>query len=1132
MPTVAELGVDVSIDHLAEAVSDLDRLEERLKQFGSIEADAEANVLTDTAQQGIDDLQMALFDLEQEDISIPVEVPTAEPKASIDDIYRALQELDEKITTEVDLDAGDMQAEIDELKAQLASISDETVEINPDFAAAFARIAELEAALKAIPDEQVTVEVDKDGSAVSATQRLTAVASRAANQVSALAMAILLLGPALVPVLAVATAGIAALGIGLVGAAGGMALFAGVAMANFGGISDALKQIESAQKAYNLAVTDAQRDAALAKLKAAYDSLDEGERKVVAGIDALKSAWGAFAAQFRPQIFQIAGDGLNFIAETIPKLTPLMQGVVGSVQELETRLIAALNGPFWQQFFTTMSQLAGPVMTSFVTSIGNIITGIAGMLQAFSPFAISVSSGFEEMTASFAEWGMNLQNNPGFKSFISYVQANLPNVLGFIKALWQALVQIVVAAAPIGTVVLSALTGFLNLLTAMGNMNPNLLTIVLVLAGIGAALVNLIGPLLTIITMFGIIAGPLSMLTGLGWLLVGAIVAIVAGLIYAYTHFESFRNVVNGVFQAIIGAVQAAIPYIVQGFQALVAGAQVAWQWLSSTFGPAIQVVIDFVVNEFNKFKDWAVQNAPLFIAAFENIKSFISTAFNVIVTVIGAALTVIMAVWNAIWPGLLTVLQGVWTAISGVISGAMEVIRGIIQVIMAVIAGDWGAVWDGLKMILSGVWTAILGILQGAWQAIVGVFQMLGGLLSPIWNAIWSGIVAVVGPPLAIVTSIIQAAWNVITTLFNFFMVGIHIIWNAIWAVLGPPVEAAFQIVSAIVSGVFGIISALFSGFVSIITTLWNGVWSLLAPVVQAAMALISAVISVTLAVISAIWSTVWNAVSTVASTVWTAISSIVGNQIKAVEAVITGTLSLIKSGWDAAWKFMENTINAVWAFIKTYVTGGIDNVKTTISGGVDTIKSLWTNGWKALGDAVSSAAKTILGYVQNMITDMVNAVTGLATRFFNAGASIMESLAKGITSGIKAAKDAVLGAIDIITGPLPGSPAKIGPLSGHGYALLRGQRFSQDLAAGIGAGSDDIRAIVASMSKDISGLLPNTTPFVTATSPAGGINVMVSEGAVKVDVSGGDATAVGDAMSNAGDELADKILIRLKRL
>jgi phage-related minor tail protein len=120
-----------------------------------------------------------------------------------------------------------------------------------------------------------------------------------------------------------------------------------------------------------------------------------------------------------------------------------------------------------------------------------------------------------------------------------------------------------------------------------------------------------------------------------------AIVAIVAGLIYAWKHSETFRDIVTGVWNAIKSAVMA------------------VWNWLSGTLWPGLQAVWNGIVSGVtavaNSFRDkfnaivntaMTVKNAFMFI--FNAIGNYISSAFHSAVGVAKGAINGLIGIVNS----------------------------------------------------------------------------------------------------------------------------------------------------------------------------------------------------------------------------------------------------------------------------------------------------------------------------------------------------------------------------------------------------------------------------------------------------------------------------------------------------
>jgi phage-related protein len=946
------------------------------------------------------------------------------------------------VDIDIDANAGEVQAEIQRLLAQLRRLdaADPDIDVDIDTGGAAAELAKLRAELNAMRDETVNVRVNDKGvrRARTSMEEFRNSSIQASRSVNSIAAAVLGLGTALIPIGAVAAGGIMAL-VGALTAAGiGVGLFGVVAMTVFSETKQALKDLKKSTDAYNAATTDKERDAALEKTKEIMAGLDPATRGMVQAILDFKAAWRSFSMQFQPQIFQIAQEGLKGLATLFPSISPIVKGAADAFLFLERAAIRALQGPFWQSFFTMIGKNVGPIMSDLGLAIGNVIEGFAALVMAFMPMTRSFTGGMVGMTKAFADWAKGLQTNKGFQDFVAYVYEATPKVLALIGSLAMAFVALVQAGAPTGEMLLDMTNGLFEMMAAFQKAHPAAAMFGLALIGILAVSVKLLGPLLSIGKLFMVLGSALMSIgpaiTGLATFLgIGvaaflavavAIAAVVAGLIYAYTHFEGFRNLVNTVASAIAA-------FAVTAYNGIVAGLGAAASWLAATFGPAVSAVVAFVVEQFNRVRDWASQNSATFAAAWEMIKVIITAIWRNTVNEITTVLGILVAIWTTIWPTLSQIVQGAWEIIKGIISGALSIIMGIIQVFAGILAGDWSAIWGGIVLILKGIWQIIAGVVRGGAQAVQALINAFYGVLGATWRLFWAGIV-----------SAAKTAWGLLRAA-----------GSALWAAL----RAIFS------TGQRGI---------------------------QAG--------------VNAFWS--------------------------AVRAVFMAAMNGIRAGLSSFWSTLRGLASSAMSSMRSVIVSGWSAIRSAVSSAMSSIRS-------AISSGMSAAVSAVRGGMNNAI----GAVTGMAGRFFSAGASLMASLGKGILSGVGAAVGAVKGAVGKLTALLPGSPAKTGPLSGQGYALIRGQHLSEDLAAGIasraglvGAASRDI-ADLMTLGLDSGAAFSAITRGVSAVpgqTGAASTTITIAPGAVALTVGDGVSPAEArQAFDGAGDQLADKLLTALRR-
>lgn len=1145
MPTVAELSIEVTVKDQG-AQEDILKLQQMLQRLATEDPDISVRVSAEAAKKEFDRLREEIVWLEGNTVDIQTDLQAKQAMAQLEELQRKMRELD-RSTVGVDVDI--------------------------DTTGALLHLAIFKEELKQLSKERI--KVDEDNSAFKSLNQISAAAQRASGTIRGLTTAIIALSPALVPIGAVGVTGLVALTGAAVAAGAGVGLFAAVAITAFGPVVDVIKKMTAAQLAYDQAVTDKQREAALAKLKALYDSLDPAQQALVKSFMQMRDAWGDFVAKFRPEIFQIATEAMQQMTQFIPLLAPLMENATKAIHNLQTEAFNTFKSPVWQEFFDNLTNGTGPAIESFGRILLNLATGFAGILNAFFPFQSSFLGGLEEMTAKFAIWGTNLENNPGFKKFIAYVKENAPLLKDLLRSIADAFVALVVAAAPIGENLLKIFKKVSDGIALIGEKSSLSLTGILAFAGIAAVFVNMIGPILAVanvidllLPLFALIWSGISAGAGIvasfltGWGEIIAIIGLVVGaFVLAYQHFDKFRAKVDEI----------------------VAKLKEMGQGIMNALKPALDTVIQYFQQEWAKFAQWWQDNSATFNVAWENIKKAAEAALTFIADVILNALNVIQAVWNFIWPGLSDVLSGVWSVITGIISGAFEIIRGIFTVFAGILAGDWDAVWRGLVGILSGVWTAIYGILSGAVQIVWGILQILWGVVKAAWDlivgAFSSGGSAAVGVLTAAfngVVSFFQWIWDGLVSGAQAFvdaivgafqwlydvLVGHSIVpdlvnaiigwWNTLVAflssVMAPVVAALVAAWNAIKAAVETAVQAV----LTVVTTVWNtlvavssAVWNSIVSVVSSAINNVSTVISSVISAISATWSAIWTGISQVAQVVWQAIQSFVQIGIFAVKAIVAATMAAIQGDWSTAWNIISNAASTIWAAIKSVVTNAIQQVQSIIQNTLNTIKSIWTSLWNSLVDAVKSAGTSVVGAVTTFINNAVNAVRNAASAMFSAGASFVGGLIDGIQSKAAALAGAVGSLVSKMAAPLPGSPADIGPLSGHGYVKLRAQRFVDDLSTGLSDTSGlrlsmkDIADIVSLNANPTAAFDAITSPlnsmagaFGSATAPQGGSSITIAPGAIVIQIpSGMDPSAARAAFDGAQDTMADALLVAIKK-
>lgn len=158
--------------------------------------------------------------------------------------------------------------------------------------------------------------------------------------------------------------------------------------------------------------------------------------------------------------------GLRAIFPIFPLLNDLVRSVAETIGDMARRAGEALNSPFWRGFITFLTSEAGPSIRTFGTIMGNLLTGFAGILEAFSPIWDKMGADIQGFSEKFAAFGQNLKNNPQFQEFLQYAMDNGPRIMDMLGQVAMLFVHIGEGLAPLGPpllIVVDLLARFFNL---------------------------------------------------------------------------------------------------------------------------------------------------------------------------------------------------------------------------------------------------------------------------------------------------------------------------------------------------------------------------------------------------------------------------------------------------------------------------------------------------------------------------------------------------------------------------------------------------------------------------------------------------------------------------------------------
>lgn len=311
----------------------------------------------------------------------------------------------------------------------------------------------------------------------------------------------------------------------------------------------------------------------------------------------------------------------------------------------------------------------------------------------------------------------------------------------------------------------------------------------------------------------------IAMSANLVGVIVIAVIALVAALIYAYKHSEKFRAVVDAIGKAVATAAKAVWTGLVAAFHAVVGAAQAVWKAL---------------VTAFNAVK-----------SAIGTAVSAVVGAFNIVVNAVKGVIAGIVAVfWTVV-----NAVKGPVLAVVGVITAVWARIYPILVLPFYVAQKTIAMVWDGIKIVFMSVVTWAQTVFQVAWQAIqfviVRPIQWAWARIQYVWALItagfntakdwvlnqfgkaWAFVADKIGGPLQRAWDRVQYYWALIRAafarardwVFNQFAVA----WSKLSAKLSGPINAAKDAIGKALGAAKGGIQWVFQNAVTAIGKIWD---------------------------------------------------------------------------------------------------------------------------------------------------------------------------------------------------------------------------------------------------------------------------------------------------------------------
>lgn len=269
------------------------------------------------------------------------------------------------------------------------------------------------------------------------------------------------------------------------------------------------------------------------------------------------------------------------------------------------------------------------------------------------------------------------------------------------------IILFIAALAPLLSIIGRASIGVSALVGAFGKIkgvvsvvSPALSIIKTLISGLGGVAVTIGKALLTGI---GVLKTALSglfavMMANPIFLIIAAVVALVAGFILLWHKSEGFRQFWIGLWENIKNVVN------------------IVWEAIKNFLSTIWTAISNIAINIWTGIKNFFVTLwngiKSVFTTILNAIKTVITAYFNIYKTIISTVLNIIKKIISTIWSSIKTVvtmvLTGIKNTVSSVWNGIKSIISKILNIIKALIVNTFNTMWNGIKTVMGGIYNTI----------------------------------------------------------------------------------------------------------------------------------------------------------------------------------------------------------------------------------------------------------------------------------------------------------------------------------------------------------------------------------------------------------------------------------------
>jgi len=515
---------------------------------------------------------------------------------------------------------------------------------------------------------------------------------------------------------------------------------------------------------------------------------------------------------------------------------------------------------------------------------------------------------------------------------------------------------------------------------------------------------------------------------------------------------------------------------------------------------PLIEDFLTPLAQKLSEAMGWLLEQDPAWVK--------VALAIGGVLAVAGPLLMGLGAMASGI--GVVVSIAGALSGVLAAVGGAIVAALGPVLLIVAAVAAvaallylAWETNFLGIRDIVAEVWGALQETFEAIKQVVTDVMSFLRGEMTlddlkekvstslagigEAWRTAWTRIQEIAGQVWTGITEVVGRAMELLKSII------VEKVAEFISPLVGGMDEAR-QVITDAWQNVQDFLSGVWDHIVLTAQTAWEGLKTLVGEAVEGLRTIVAAV----MLVLSGDWAGAWETIKGTVAGVWETIVGAVSTAVNKVVEVVTTAWDAIKGVWAklkgeeetgqitdpeqaaeqaAIWQQMVNDLTLAWQAMQTKVVEIANAVAAFLDGWGARVQN-------AVVSAIASMRDEVVRLVQDMAASVRSTLNSLEGSARSAGEAIGQALADGLRSQVGEVRAAAEALADAVDSYLPGSDARVGPLSD---LMASGMALPETLARGIDAGLGTLVRAAQEMAAAVAMQGGGMAPMMPAMAGAG---------------------------------------------